>query len=170
MLTGGHPNSLGRTEEVVESVLADRAALQALYRCYFSDDEVVRLRVSSCVKRVTAAQPDWTMDIMDGLQGEVAAIDQASNQWTLALLFDMTRDLQSEKQRRRSVAIMKRNLVENNDWIVLNNTMQVLHEWSRNDPPLRSWLEPELERLTHDTRRSVAKRARKLLTAHRDYG
>ena len=67
MLTGGHPNSLGRTMEVVDIVLADRAKLADLYQCYFSSDEVVRLRVSSAMKRVTIEHPDWTMDFMNGL-------------------------------------------------------------------------------------------------------
>ena len=96
MLTGGHPNSLGRTVEVVDLVLADRERLAELYRCYFSADEVVRLRVSSAMKRVTIAHPDWAMDFMDRLQDEVAAIDQASTQWKLALLFDLTRSLLSD--------------------------------------------------------------------------
>lgn len=52
VLTGGHPNSLGRTVEVVDVVLADRAKLAQLYACYFSEDEVVRLRFSSAMKRV----------------------------------------------------------------------------------------------------------------------
>lgn len=34
MLTGGHPNSLGRTVAVVELVLADRGRLGELYDCY----------------------------------------------------------------------------------------------------------------------------------------
>lgn len=163
MLTGGHPNSLGRTIEVVDAVLADRAQLRDLYRCYFSDDEVVRLRVSSAMKRVTAAHPEWTMEFMDGLQSDIAAIDQASTQWTLALLFDMTKELQSDAQRARSVEIMQCNLVEHPDWIVLNNTMQVLFDWSADDPALRGWLIPELERLTGESRTSVSKRAKKLL-------
>jgi len=78
VLSGGHPNSLGRTLEVVDAVLADRSRLEDLYRCYFSTDEVVRLRVSSAMKRVTIERPDWTMDFIEGLQSEVAAIDQAS--------------------------------------------------------------------------------------------
>ncbi|MEL6751864.1 MAG: hypothetical protein AAFO70_07265, partial [Pseudomonadota bacterium] len=93
MLTGGHPNSLGRTLEVVDIVLADRPRQADLYRCYFSHDEIVRLRTSNAMKRVTIEHPSWTMDFMDGLQNDVAAIDQASTQWTLALLFDLTRDL-----------------------------------------------------------------------------
>jgi len=163
MLTGGHPNSLGRTVEVVDIVLADRAKLADLYQCYFSSDEVVRLRVSSAMKRVTIARPDWTMDFMDGLQSDIAAIDQASTQWTLALLFDLTKDLQSEKQLSRSLEIMKRNLAEHDDWIVLNNSMQVLFDWSKGDPELAKWLKPQLERLQGETRKSVAGRAKKLL-------
>ena len=163
MLTGGHPNSLGRTVEVVDIVLADQSRLSDLYQCYFSDDEVVRLRVSSAMKRVTIAHPDWTMDFMDGLLSEVAAIDQASTQWTLALLFDFTKDLQSERQHQRALEIMKHNLVHHQDWIVLNNTMQVLFDWSAEDEGLKKWLHPHLLRLEKESRKSVAGRARKLL-------
>ena len=165
MLTGGHPNSLGRTVEVVEAVLADRDQLDQLVACYFSDDDVVRLRTSSAMKRVTTAHPDWTIEYLDRLQWEVAAIDQASTQWTLALLFDLTKELHSAAQRARAVEIMQHNLAEHDDWIVLNTTMRVLHDWSRNDPPLAAWLRPHLERLAGDRRKSVASRAAKLLGA-----
>lgn len=43
-LTGGHPNSLGNTVEVVDIILADKKRLDELYQCYFSDDAVVRLQ------------------------------------------------------------------------------------------------------------------------------
>ncbi len=58
MLTGGHPNSLGRTKEVVEMVLADPDRFDELFGCYASEDEVVRLRTSNAVKRVEAARHD----------------------------------------------------------------------------------------------------------------
>ena len=35
MLAGGHPNSLGRTIEVADIVLADSKRLSDLYNCYF---------------------------------------------------------------------------------------------------------------------------------------
>ncbi len=163
MLTGGHPNSLGRTVDVVEIVLADPARLADLYGCYFSTDEVVRLRVSSAMKRVTTAHPDWVVDFMDRLQDEVAAIDQASTQWTLALLFDLTRQLMSEEQQARALEIMKNNLATHDDWIVLNNTMKVLGSWADDDEELRNWMGPQAERLADDPRGSVASNARKLL-------
>lgn len=163
MLTGGHPNSLGRTEDVVECVLADRRRLGALFSCYVSDDEVVRLRVSSAVKRITIARPEWTMEYMDRLQGEVAAIDQASTQWTLALVFDLTRHLMSDAQRDRAIEIMQHNLATDDDWIVLDNSMKVLGSWADGDDHLRAWLRPHAERLAADRRKSVARYARDLL-------
>jgi len=163
MLTGGHPNSLGRTVEVVDLILANRARQKDLYQCYFSDDEVVRLRVSSAMKRITKAHPQWTMDFMDGLQSDVAAIDQASTQWTLATLFDLTRNLLTPAQRQRALEIMKNNLTTHQDWIVLNTTMQVLFDWAGDDAGLMDWLRPHLERLSKNDRKSVAKRAAKLL-------
>lgn len=163
MLTGGHPNSLGRTIEVVDIVLADRARFADLYQCYFSNDEVVRLRVSNGVRRVTVEHPEWTMDFMDGLQSDVAAIEQASTQWTLAKLFEMTHHLMSEPQKARALDIMKHNLAHHDDWIVLNNSMQVLSEWDAADKELKIWLKPHLERLTKDTRKSVKSRATKYL-------
>ncbi len=163
MLTGGHPNSLGRTVEVVDCVLVNRARLDTLYQTYFSTNEVVRLRVSSAMKRVTIVHPDWTMDFMDGFQSDVAAIDQASTQWTLALLFDLTRERLSAVQHERALEIMKRNLVKHDDWIVLNNSMKILAKWAKDDADLRVWLRPHLQRLTGEPRKSVASQARKAL-------
>jgi len=163
VLSGGHPNSLGRTLEVVDAVLAERSLLGDLYQCYFSSDEVVRLRVSSAMKRVTIERPEWTMDFIDGLQSEVAAINQASTQWTLALIFDLLADRLSLDQHSRAVEIMKDNLAHHSDWIVLNNTMKVLGKWTKEDPDLARWLRPHAQRLVDDNRKSVASSARKLL-------
>ncbi len=163
MLRGGHPNSLGRTEEVVDAVLADRSRLDELFACYASTDEVVRLRTSSAMKRVTTAEPDWVLPYVDRLQHEIAAIDQASTQWTLAILFDLLRDRLSSQQRRRAIAIMQRNLEQSTDWIVLNTTMQTLGRWSTGDADLGDWLLPRARRLADDPRRSVAKNGRALV-------
>lgn len=163
VMSGGHPNSLGRTLEVVDAVLADRSRLDDLYRCYFSGDDVVRLRVSSAMKRVTSERPEWAMDYMDGLQSDVAAIDQASTQWTLALIFDLTAELMSPRQRSRAIDIMQDNLAHHSDWIVLNNSMKVLGKWAEDDPHLTEWLRQHARRLTDDDRKSVAANAHKLL-------
>mgnify|MGYP001794427385 CR=1 FL=1 len=163
MLTGGHPNSLGRTIEVVDTVLADSKKLNELYNCYFSHDEVVRLRTSNALKRISKEQPGWLVPYLDRFINDISQIDQASTHWTLAKLFDTLAGEMNEAQRASATAVLKRNLANHTDWIVLNNTMQTLANWSKTDETLKAWLLPHLERLQEDSRKSVANRARKLL-------
>ena len=61
------------------------------------------------------------------------------------------------------VDIMKHNLAEHDDWIVLNTTMNVLCDWAKADEELKIWLQPHLERLAKDPRKSVSKKAQKFL-------
>ena len=161
-LSGGHPNSLGNTVEVVEAVVADKRNLQELYECYFSDDEIVRLRTSNAMKRVSKEKPDWLLSYVDGFLSEVAKIDQASTQWTLAQLFLTLGPSMSKQQKSTAKKILQNNLEKYSDWIVLNNTMETLSQWSSEDSALREWLLPHLLRLQKDNRKSVAGRAAKL--------
>jgi hypothetical protein len=159
MLTGGHPNSLGRTVEVVDLVLADASRLADLYSCYFSQDEIVRLRVSNAMKRVAREEPEWVVPYIDALIDDVARIRQASTQWTLATLFRMLWARMTAAQQRRAKRLLTSNLEDWHDWIVLNTTMEALTEWASDDAALRTWLRPRLEALAGDPRRSVAGRA-----------
>ncbi len=163
MLREGKPNSLGRTEEVVDLVLADRRKMRSLYACYRSDDEWVRLRVSSSFKRVFRAEPDWFAAWVDRFIDEVAAIDQPSAQWTVAQLVTENAASLSAAQTRRAKRVMKRLLETTEDWIVDNTVMQARAEWAVDDARLRQWLLPRLRARTGDRRRSIARRAEKLL-------
>jgi hypothetical protein len=161
MLNGGHPNSLGRTVEVVALVIADEARLRDLADCYKSADDVVRLRVSSALKRIEIERHEWLLPYLDELINDVGKINQASAQWTLAKLFERYAKELSPDQRKRALALMKRNLETHSDWIVLCNTMETLSDWASTDEALKKWLEPHLERLANDPRKSVARRAAK---------
>lgn len=163
MLTGGHPNSLGRTVEVVGAVLKDRTRLRELLDCYKSRDEVVRLRVSSVMKRIEAEKHEWLLPHLDELIDDVGKLDQASAQWTLAQLFDRYAGDLSAGQRTRALALMKHNLERHNDWIVLNHTLETLSQWAMKDNALRAWLKPHVERLAREPRKSIAGRAKKKL-------
>ena len=165
MLTGGHPNSLGRTVEVVDTVLADPSRMEELFLCYQSADEVVRLRVSNALKRIEAERHDLVLPYIDRLITQIGALDQPSAQWTLAQLFDRFAGDMTKEQRAGALAIMQRNLAEHDDWIVLNTTIETLATWSQTDPSLEAWLRPHLERLSKDPRKSVSKRASKHLRA-----
>lgn len=163
MLPGGHPNSLGRTEDAVEAVLADNSRFDELFSCYGSDDEVVRLRTSSAMKRVVAAKRDLLVPYIDRFITEIGALDQASAQWTLPLLFAKLVRHMNPSQKSGALAIMKRNLADHDDWIVLGYTMDTLASWAKADDELHTWLKPHLVRLSKDPRKSVSKKATKLL-------
>jgi hypothetical protein len=165
ILTGGHPNSLGRTVEVVDIIFKDSSKLAELYYCYSSQDEVVRLRTSNAMKRICAKHPEWLEPYIDRFLSEVANINQASAQWTLAQLFASLTSKMSASQKQSAVKVLKRNLEHNDDWIVQNQTMQTLADWAKTDEALKEWLEPHLDELVNDERKSVAGRAKKLRKA-----
>lgn len=163
LLTGGHPNSLGRTEDVVDMVLAHPARLEELFATMADRDEVVRMRVGDALEKVCRQQPDWFLAYVDRLCGELGQIEQPSVQWHVAQMLHRLRSNLSTTQIERATELLQRNLTRSTDWIVLNVTMDVLTEWAHDDPELAGWLVPVLERRQADRRRSVATRATKRL-------
>ncbi|UZO79649.1 hypothetical protein NBT05_11875 [Aquimarina sp. ERC-38] len=163
MLTGGHPNSLGRTVEVVDIILHDHRRIEELYQCYFSQDEVVRLRTSNAMKRICKEEKQLLLPYVESFLNEISLLNQASAQWTLAQLFlELTPDFTKE-QKKKATDILKHNLIHQKDWIVLNMTIKTLGNWSKKDQKLKDWLFPQLEYLEKDKRKSVANSARKTM-------
>lgn len=163
LLTGGHPNSLGNTLQVVDIILQDRSRLEDLFSCYFSNNEVVRLRTSNALKRICIEHPDWVYEYTDRLIIEISPINQASTQWTLAILFRLLTSFLSQAQKSKALEILKINLDNHTDWIVINTTMETLFEWSKSDQDLEKWLRPRLEKFVLSDKKSIAGRAKKYL-------
>jgi HEAT repeat protein len=168
MLKGGHRNSLGRTDEAIAFVLADRGRLDELFACLADPDELVRMRAGDALEKVCRARPAWLRPYVGRLLGDVGAIAQPSVQWHVAQMLQHLRGDLTAEQSRRAVALLQRNLASASDWIVLNVTIDVLSDWAQSDPGLREWLRPELERLSRDPRKSVSKRASKRLASLMD--
>lgn len=162
-LTGGHPNSLGNTVAVVEFVLNNPARFEELFNCYFSADEVVRLRVSNAMKRICQANKKLILPYVDRFLDEISKINQPSTQWTLAQLFMLWEKDLTPFQKERAIVIMQENIAFNTDWIVLNMTMNTIGEWAKSDSKLKNWLKPHILRLSKDSRKSVASKALKTL-------
>jgi hypothetical protein len=165
MLTGGHPNSLGNTIEVVSDIFEHPEKLGELLACYESTNETVRLRTSNAIKRITKEHPEWLVPHINYLLESVSKIDQASTKWTLANLFEMLEKFMTEKQKSQAIEILKSNLATHPDWIVLKNMSQTLGEWAKKDADLKKWLLPHLQRLSQDERRTVSGAAKKYLKA-----
>jgi len=162
-LKGGHPNSLGNTIEVVGDVFTRNELFNELFNCYFSDDEIVRLRTSNAMKRICKEKKMILIPYLDRFLNEIAKIEQASVQWTLSQLFGMLENDMTEGQKELATMIMKNNLANHNDWIVLSQTMNTLTVWATKDAELKNWIMPHLERLSYDKRKSVSGRAKKMI-------
>jgi len=164
MLRGAR-NDLGRTEEVVDLVLADPSRIHELYQCFFQPDEWVRLRASSSFKRIWRADEELFLPYLDRFIADVSKIDQPSVQWTFA---EMCSDLDARltgAQRRTAKVRVKAYLDNSDDWIVLNRSIFTLGLWSGDDPKLTAWMRPRLVTLATDDRKSVARSAQKWLDA-----
>ena len=67
------------------------------------------------------------------------------------------------RQRAKAVAILRRNLEQTTDWIVLNYSLQVFASFAREDPALRDFFVAALRRHQAGPLKSVRKRATTLL-------
>lgn len=178
-LSGGHPNSLGNTIEIVELVLADETQNQMNKLCetYDSKDEIVRLRVSSALKRVAGLhqdsfsqknppRPEWILQRFDWLVDEIGwKLDQPSAKWSISQILYQLDSLLDEEQRVRGIKLMKYYLTTESDWIVLSNSAEKLTNLSlvKQDHDLKAWLIPQLEKLSQDKRKSVSSKSLKCL-------
>ncbi|MEO0972431.1 MAG: hypothetical protein AAFX85_04990 [Pseudomonadota bacterium] len=152
-------NSLGRTEEAVELVLAQPERIEELYQCYFQPNEWVRLRASSAFKRIWRRQVTLFLPYLTRFVDDISLIDQPSVRWTFAqLCLDLDAHL-SASQRVTCVQRLQGYLQSTDDWIVQNTTVETLGTWARRDESLRRWLCPRLTVLVAQGRKSVAKRA-----------
>ena len=163
MLKGGHPNSLGRTEEVVEIVLNNKARISELFECYSSEDEIVRLRVSSAFKRIFRQNKNWFIDYIDKFQQLIPTLKQPSAEWTLAQLHLELEELLSAEQAKNAIEITKQQLNESKDWIVIIQSMNFLQHMAMKDESLKKWLKGKLFVIAKDKRKSVSKRANVIL-------
>lgn len=160
MLSGGDPRSLGRTSEVIDLVGQDHQKLAELFECLFSADEIVRMRAGDAVEKICRQQPGLLSPYKQKLLEDVSKIDQPSIQWHLAQMF-LELDLTKE-ETTRAIKIMKRNLEQSTDWIVLNTTLQALFELLPARASLKKYLLKQLPELTESRHNSVARRAKKI--------
>lgn len=163
MLSGGHPDTVGRAWEVVDMIFARPSLLPELFDCFQSPDEVVRYRASRALEDIAAERPDLLVPYLDRLITEVGALKQASAQQTVAQLFRTLSAAMTGAQIGAARRLLADNLEYSTDWIVLNATMETLTAWATRDAELAAWLRPWLDYYAGDERRSVAKKAREML-------
>ena len=162
-LKGGHPNSLGNTLEVVDVVLGNTDKMEDLFLCYQSDDETVRLRTSNAFKRIFRAKPELFNKWKQRFIKEVAEIDQPSAKWTTIQILNELFDQLDEKEKTQSVEICLRYLRNEEDWIVINQSLNFmrnhLEQFDSKDPEMMKLLNLFVD----EERKSISKNAEKII-------
>lgn len=130
LLEGGHANSLGRVNEVIEIVLADQSRLDELYACLFNDDAWVRMRAADALEKICRQQADWLLPYIDKFQDELSDSTQPSIQWHLAQVYEQVTltDKQIQKAQTWLAAILSHN---DADWIAAANAMDTLMKFTK---------------------------------------
>lgn len=160
-LTGGDRSSLGRTEEVVGWVLANKDRLPELFEGLFDEDEIVRMRAGDGLEKVCRQNPHWLKPYTKRLLTEVSTIEQASVQWHLAQMLGEI-SLGAE-DKAKAITLLKRYLEADQDWIVTNCSLETLAKFAREDNSLRPDFLLILKKHRNNRRKSVVSRVRKLL-------
>jgi hypothetical protein len=142
-LEGGDRRSIGRSNEVVASVLADRTLFRPLFAGLFLEDPVVRARVADVVEKITAVHPAYLCPYKSKLIGDVARCEQKEVRWHVAQMLPRLRWNRSELQQASE--ILRMYLCDSSS-IVKTFAMQALVDLAAQAPALR----PSVLRLLRD--------------------
>ena len=161
-LSGGHPNSMGNTINVVNKIFKDPQKINALFSCYSSNDEVVRLRTSNAFKRIFKKHPEWLKPLVNKFFTKIPKLNQASAMWTLAQICFDCEDQLTTMQLNKAKKILKEFMITCDDWIVQNMCIQTLGTWAQEDEDLKKWLAPKLKKAFERKEKKCLKKISKL--------
>ncbi|MDJ0820254.1 MAG: hypothetical protein QNJ09_00415 [Paracoccaceae bacterium] len=158
-LSGGDRRSVGRTQEVVDHVLQNRAALAELVAALAVDDAVVRMRAADALEKVSAQQPRWVdgfaQDILDAALG----CEQQEVRWHAAQTLPR---LQLEAGQRAAAVELLFACLESDSRILRAFALTGLVDFAESDAALRARVAPLVEAALASDVPSMAARARKL--------
>ncbi len=160
--SGGHANSLGRVNEIIEVVLQDASRLDELYDCVFADDAWVRMRAADALEKICREHPEWLTPYIDRFQKELSTSTQASIQWHLAQIYEQVPLTDTQK----GIALhWLRELLstEDVDWIVAANAMDTLMKFTKEGSFSVAEMTKLLKIQQHHKSDAVIKRATKRL-------
>ncbi len=163
VLAEGKPNSLGRTNEVIAAVLADRRRLAELINCLAADDAHLRLRAGDALEKICRQHPEWVKAKLARLYTTMGRRDQPSLQWHFAQILATVPLAPREQQRARRW--LWRTYQRSNDWIVLSDVLTALCQFAEHAPRMKPRLRQALRETQADPRPAVSRRATKLLAA-----
>lgn len=130
LMDGGHANSLGKVNEIIEIVLQDKSRLEELYSCLFDEDAWVRMRAADALEKICRQHADWLLPYIDRFQKELSTSTQPSIQWHLAQIYEQVQ-LTAQQKERAQVWLKSLLSTKEADWIVAANAMDALMKFTK---------------------------------------
>lgn len=155
---GGHTNSLGRANEVINIVEKDPTRLDELFGCIFVSDPWVRMRAIDTFEKIIKNNPELVRPYLDSIFINLTKSTQPSIQWHLAQIFAEVK--LSAQERDKAISWLKDRIKNIEvDWIVSVNAMKSLLYFYKNGFINKNEIRPLFETQTNHKSKSVRKKA-----------
>lgn len=160
--SGGHSNSLGRAEEVLNEVRKDHTKTAELFRCISSDDAWVRMRAVDTFEKLVREKPSLAQPFLPEIFEDLTKSIQPSIQWHIAQMFAEIN--LNDRQQADSIKWLKDKLkTVEVDWIVSVNAMKTLLQFNQKGLVASSDLGPLFKTQMEHSSPSVRKKAKLFL-------
>jgi len=158
-LTGGDRRSIGKSNAVVRSVLADPGLLTDIIDGLSSDDRLVRMRCADVAEKVSARIPGCLRPHAAILMVLAESAPEPELRWHLA---QMLPRLGLDARKRRTAASLLFRYLRDDSHIVQTCALQALVEFAQGDAPLLGKVRPIVDQLSRIRSGALGARARKL--------
>jgi len=159
-LKGGDRRSIGRSDEIAESVLKNPRLFAALFKGLWSEDPLVRMRAADAVEKVTRTKRELLQRYKIELLGLMAEVEQQEVRWHLAAV--VPRLELNARERQRVVTILQEYLKDRSS-IVRTFALQGLAELAESDESIRPMVMEVLRESVRSGTAAMKARSRNLL-------
>ena len=161
-LAGGDFRSIGGSNRVVQSALANPKIFPNIFAGLLHADPLIRMRAADAVEKITKIHPEWLQPFKRTLLQKVVLIEQQEIRWHVAQMIP-----------RLNVTVQERNGIVQALFTWLNNkreskivrvmALQALFDLAKSDTHLKTKVIRRLRELVRTGAPSLRSRSRKLL-------
>jgi len=164
-LEGGDLRSIGRSEEVVQDVLANPELFGELISGMLYDDPVIQMRAADAVEKVTAIHPEYLRPHKRLILEQIAYIEQQEVRWHVAQI--LPRLVLDDEEVQTAIEILT-GFLNDDSRIVRTFAMDSLAVFAERQPDMQPWVVALIEEMIEDGSPAMQSRGRKLLARLRD--
>ena len=160
MLNGGDHRSIGRSNEVVEIVLANPDRFGEVFEGILSDDSLIRMRCADAAEKISKERPTLLAPYKIRLIEEVSKIDQQEVHWHLA---QMMAYLEYTSEEESEVIGLLRGMLFSTSRIVGVSSLETLTELTHRNPSLHDSVVKDIKNAMEKGSPAVKSRGKRLL-------